>query len=165
MTRLDNLTLKDLNSSLTTTLSRLQSQPTARTIILIDGLDFLLAVQPTATATQAQNLLLDLQSKVHNIVITFAADSALLHNTDASATPLEFEHSTFARTLAHSSNWMFQLRPLETGQSKEVSGSMRVSKGGAWEEKDDQERKLDGGEWLYHFRGDGVVRVWGRGEA
>lgn len=99
------------------------------------------------------------------MVVTCAADSALLHNIEASATPLEIEHSKFVRSLAHAASWVFQLRPLETGQSREVSGSVRISRGGAWDEDDDEREELGGGEWLYQVKGDGSVRVWGRSEA
>ena len=98
------------------------------------------------------------------MVITCAADSALLHNIEASATPLEMEHAILARSLAYNARWLFQLRPLETGQSREVSGSVRISHGGAWDD-DVEEGGMSEGEWLFHVKGDGNVRVWGRGEA
>jgi elongator complex protein 6 len=69
--------------------------------------------------------------------------------------------------MAHQSRWVFQLRGLDTGSAKDVSGVIRVSKGG-----DDQDeipssastKELLDAEWLYQLKGDGSVRVWGRGE-
>lgn len=88
---------------------------------------------------------------------------------DASATPLEHEHGELVRGLAWQAGWVVQLRPLETGSAREVNGSVRVSKGGAWEGQGDEagegEAELEEGEWLFHVKGDGGVRVWGRGEA
>lgn len=109
-------------------------------------------------------MLLDLQRRAQNIIVTCAADSALLHNTESSATPLEIEHASLARSLAYGAEWVFQLRPLETGQSKEVSGSVRLSRGGAREIVEGV-KDLEEGEWLYHVKGNGSVTVWGRGEA
>ena len=162
---LDDLTLKSLTNAFGKAVQSISApQPTAPIIILIDGLDFLLASQPSTSIAEVQQLLLDLQCSAHNVVIACAADSTLLHNSEASATPLELDHTVFARTLAHNTRWIFQLRPLETGQSKEVSGSVRASRGGAWEAIEGQQDLADG-EWLYHLKGDGSVRVWGRGEA
>jgi len=162
---LESLTLKDLNLCLISAIKVLSAEdPSSKILVIIDGIDFLLACQPKTSSNDIQQVLLELQSLVHGVVTTCAADSALLHSTDASATPLELEHTTLARGLAHQARWLFQLRPLETGQSKEVSGSIRISKGGAWESTEGT-RDLVEGEWLFHFRTDGGVKVWGRGEA
>jgi elongator complex protein 6 len=62
-----------------------------------------------------------------------------------------------------------QLRELDTGVARDVSGVLRVSKGGSW----DAALELNGSEgraaWeekeaLYFVQGDGAVRVFGRGE-
>lgn len=131
---------------------------------MLDGLDFLLASQPGISTLEVQQLLLDLQMRAHSVIVTCVADSALLHNTEASATPLEIEQSNLVRSLAHNAQLVFQLRPLETGQSKEVTGSVRVSRGGAWDVEEGS-TELEDGEWLYHLSGGGMVKVWGRGEA
>ena len=162
---LGNLTLKNLNACLTTAIRHLSSRDSSCKIATVfDGLDFLLACLPQTTSSEVQQMLLELASHVHSIIVTCTADSALVYNTEASATPLEFEHTTLARSLAHQAKWLFQLRPLDTGQSKEVSGSVRVSKGGAWESSE-MATDLVESEWLFHFRNDGGVKVWGRGEA
>ena len=163
--QLENLTLKDLDLCLASAIKVLSAQDASSKILaFFDGMDFLLACQPKTSSSDIQQMLLEMQSRVHGVTITCAADSALLHSTDASATPLELEHTTLARGLAHQTRWLFQVRPLETGQSKEVSGSVRVSKGGAWESTEGT-RDLEEGEWLFHFRNDGGVKVWGRGVA
>lgn len=57
-----------------------------------------------------------------------------------------------------------QLRNLETGAASDVSGVLRVSKGGAWEgDEISAEENLEK-EVLYFVQRDGGVRVFGRGE-
>lgn len=144
----------------------MQSAASSKTVVVIDGIDFLLACDPDITSTDVRQLLTEIQSKVSSMTVTCAADDPLLHNMDASATPIEQEHGAFVRQLAYQARLVFQLRPLETGHSKEVNGTVRVSRGGAWESVDGvSSRELEEGEWLYHVRGDGMAKVWGRGEA
>lgn len=65
---------------------------------------------------------------------------------------------------------VLQLRGLDTGVARDVSGVLRVSKGGAWDAA--LEAKKDGNEqaaWeerevLFFVQGDGAIRVFGRGE-
>ena len=68
-----------------------------------------------------------------------------------------------------------QLRALDTGSAKDVSGVIRVSRGGGdrdtngsgngqEESKAGNDIELTDSEWLYQVKGDGSVRVWGRGE-
>lgn len=164
ITTLSSLSLTAVIDALNKSLFGVTQSQDARITILLDGLDFLLASQPDITALKVYQLLLDLQTRAHSVVATCAADGPLLHNIEALATPLELEHSNLTRLLAHNAQLVYQLRPLETGQSKEVTGSVRVSKGGAWE-SEEGETELEDGEWLYYLSGSGTVKVWGRGEA
>lgn len=134
----------------------------------MDGIDLLLAIDPVATPLSIQHFLTDLQSKVHNVIVTCAADEPLLHNAGTAATPLEYEYGVLIRGLGYQASWVIGLRELETGFSAEVDGTVRVGRGGGWiggvEEKGDA-AELEGGEWLFRVGGNGGVRVWGRGEA
>lgn len=58
-----------------------------------------------------------------------------------------------------------QLRNLETGAARDVSGVLRASKGGAWSDNGstDTETKWEK-EVLYFIQRDGSVNVFGRGE-
>ena len=102
--------------------------------------------------------------------MTLSADSPLIHNASDSAhrqaTPLETEHAAFAVGSAHRARTVMQLRNLETGAARDVSGVLRISKGGAWE---GGESKGEGGweerEVLYFIQRDGGVSVFGRGES
>lgn len=72
--------------------------------------------------------------------------------------------------LAHQASRVVQLRGLDTGAARDVSGVLRVSKGGGgpvpgpWDEAGVEGDDEGEGEWLYQIKGDGSVRVWGRGE-
>lgn len=85
-------------------------------------------------------------------------------------TPLERNHAHFLTSAAHQSRWVLQLRGLDTGNAKDVTGVIRVSRGGDMgiEGYDGDDGKvqaaLPDAEWLYQLRGDGSVRVWGRGD-
>lgn len=64
---------------------------------------------------------------------------------------------------------MLSLRPLDTGKARDVSGVIRVSRGGAWDDDNDddeegqeQQKELEA---LYFVQNDGGVRVFERGEA
>lgn len=135
----------------------------SKTTLIIDGIDFLIASQPSVTALGLSQLLLDLRNCVHHMVAVCSADTPLLHNQTASATPLEKEHLALLTIMAHQSNTVMQLRSLDTGAAKDVSGILRISQGGVDEDTEEEVEAL-GGEWLYQMKGDGSVRVWTRGE-
>ena len=67
------------------------------------------------------------------------------------------------------SKWVLSLRPLDTGKARDVSGVIRVSRGGAWDDDDDEEEEAKEQqkelEALYFVQNDGGVKVFERGEA
>ena len=99
--------------------------------------------------------------------MTLAADSPLIHNASASehsiATPMETEHAAFAIGLAHRAQLVMQLRTLDTGAARDVSGVLRISRGGGFNA--DADGRLEEKEMLYYIQRDGGVRVFGRGES
>ena len=110
---------------------------------------------------------------VHSTIVTAAADSPLIHNDLSSSrqpTPLETEHASLVVTLAHQSRMVMQLRELDTGVARDVSGVLRISKGGKSEEDSQptttqaEHFRLEEKEVLYFVQGDGAVRAFGRGE-
>jgi hypothetical protein len=139
-------------------------------VMLIDSLDFLLASQPDISTLSLQSFLSTLRSQAHSLVLTMHADDPLLQiakSTDNdTGTDLERNHAHFLTSLAHQSSWIWQLRGLDTGSAKEVSGVIRVSRGASFEEDEgaSSQQELRDCEWLYQLKGDGSVRVWGRGE-
>ena len=111
---------------------------------------------------------------MHSAIITLAADSPLIHNAHLSgeqATPLEMEHAALVVGMAYQARMVMQLRGLDTGVAKDVSGVLRVSKGGGWvpesgpESGHDNYHVWEEREMLYFVQGDGAVRVFGRGES
>ena len=136
----------------------------SKTIVIMDGLDFLLASRPSFTNLALSRTIMTLRQYVHNIIVTSSADYPLLHNSSSSAAPLEGEHRAFVTTMAHQSRMVVQLRSLGTGAAKDISGVLRVSAGGAHDESKDDDAAFEEAEWLYQVRGDGSVRIWGRGE-
>ena len=80
-------------------------------------------------------------------------------------TPLEVEHAAFAIGSAHRARMVMQLRNLETGAAKDVSGVLRISKGGGWDGENDAGSSWEEKEVLYFIQRDGGVTMFGRGES
>ncbi|OAP59545.1 hypothetical protein AYL99_06843 [Fonsecaea erecta] len=147
-------------------------------LIFLDGIDFLIACQPSFSSTSMQEFLSTLRIQSHALVLACSADTPLMHvatSSNEGGIPLERNHAHLVTALAHQSRWVLQLRGLDTGSAKDVSGVIRASKGGSYESNEDEQRDsgcvearaahdLDDAEWLYQLKGDGSVRVWGRGE-
>lgn len=85
-----------------------------------------------------------------------AADEPLV---SSQATTLEKEHAAFVLSLAHEAEAVLSLRMLDTGTAKDVSGVLRVTRGGGAV----LDRAVDEHEYLYHVGGDGGVKVLERG--
>lgn len=69
--------------------------------------------------------------------------------------------------LAHRADMVLQLRTLDTGAAKDVSGVLRMSRGAGYEtemEGGKDEGEIVEKEVLYFVQRDGGVRVFGRGE-
>lgn len=76
------------------------------------------------------------------------------------ATTLEKDHASFVLSLAHEAETILSLRLLDTGIAKDVSGVVRITRGG----DGGGERQIEEKEYLYHVGGDGGVRVFERGQ-
>jgi len=149
----------------------------AKPIVIVDAIDVTLALgaqQPHHSSPAARtlaSLVLGLREISHSTTLACSADLALLHpSASGPATPLETAHRAFVVTLAHQARFVLQLRGLGTGAARDVSGVLRVSKGGGGgggegeEMTEDEDEDDAGGEWLYLAKGDGSVSVWGKGE-
>lgn len=77
--------------------------------------------------------------------------------------------SRFIVGQAHAAKWVVGVRGLDTGVARDVSGVVRVSRGGdagSWDEEEDHNNKREKEkdmEVLYFVQGDGGVRVFERG--
>ncbi|KAL2888025.1 Elongator complex protein 6 [Ceratocystis lukuohia] len=130
--------------------------PGKNIVLIIDQIDFLLAATE-GSATELQNALLSLRENVHSTILTVAADSALIAEQN---TALERNHAGLALDLAHQADTVISLRMLDTGVARDVSGVMRITRGG----QDHDERNTEEHEYLYYVSGDGGVRVFERGQ-
>ncbi len=83
-----------------------------------------------------------------------AADDPLIKEQE---TTLEKQHAWFTLSLAHEADTVLSLRLLDTGAAKDVTGVIRITRGGSRSEGKDHE-------YLYHVGGDGGVRVFERGQ-
>ncbi|KAJ5766852.1 uncharacterized protein N7511_004468 [Penicillium nucicola] len=139
-------------------------------VLILDQPDLLLAATGPGMgigATEMAEWVTGLQQHAHATVLTLATDAPLIHNASVSAgqlaTTIESEHAAFAIGLAHRARSVMQLRTLETGAAKDVSGVLRISRGGGWSAG--EEESLEEKEVLYFIQRDGGVSVFGRGES
>ncbi|EGE05850.1 hypothetical protein TEQG_04859 [Trichophyton equinum CBS 127.97] len=140
-------------------------------LLVLDQPDFLLASTGPSMqvgSTEMGELIMGLRRLVHSTIITVAADSPLMHSSQQ-PTSLEIEHSALVVSLAHQAQMVMQLRGLDTGVARDVSGVLRVSKGGALADTDTLKNGENDDTWeekevLYFVQGDGSVKVFGRGE-
>ncbi|KEQ59170.1 uncharacterized protein M437DRAFT_57359 [Aureobasidium melanogenum CBS 110374] len=170
---LKDSSISSTHSSLTSLLTTLSSShPSRRIHLILDAPTLLLSTSSSPSASALSSLLLSLRSLVSTTTLVLEADfpflAAALPDLQHKATPLEAAHAAFVVQQAHISTWVLSLRPLDTGKARDVSGVIRVSRGGAWDddvedEVKEQERKEL--EALYFVQNDGGVRVFERGEA
>ncbi|ROW10184.1 hypothetical protein VMCG_01688 [Cytospora schulzeri] len=129
-----------------------------KVVLVLDQPDLLLAAaaaEDGTTSTALRDVVLDLREKVHATVITLAADEPLVSSQN---TALEKEHAAFVLSLTHEAEAVLSLRLLDTGTAKDVSGVVRITRGGGA-----LERAIEEHEYLYHVGGDGGVKVFERG--
>lgn len=109
-----------------------------------------------------------LRKHVHSTLITLSADSPLMHYEE-SGNPLEVEHTSLVVGMAYQARIVMQLRGLETGVARDVSGVLQINRGTSFKNSaglkgSGQEDSLEPKEVLYYVQADGAVRVFGRGE-
>ncbi|KAJ5768302.1 hypothetical protein N7533_000885 [Penicillium manginii] len=162
--------LDALERDISTVIAKLKTAEDDEVLLIIDQPDFLLASTGPSYAIGATEMMdwaTGLQQAAHATVLTLAADSPLLHNAPVASnqmsTPVESEHAAFAIGLAHRAQSVMQLRTLETGAARDVSGVLRISRGGGW--STGAEENLEEKELLFYIQRDGGVRVFGRGES
>lgn len=174
ITHLTSASPTSTHKLLTTTLSSLHTaHPTSKIHLILDAPTLLLATSPTPSASTLSHLLLSLRSLVTTSTLLLQTDTPFLSAAlpdSTPSTPLEAAHAAFVVQQAHVSKWVVSLRPLDTGKARDVSGVVRVSRGGAWDddvevEEDKQEAETKELEALYFVQNDGGVRVFERGEA
>lgn len=175
-------TLSQLSPSSSSS-SQSQPQPQPQTILILDTPSFLLYDHPKTSSRTLLALLLRLRAlpSIHSVILSLPADGPLLaaspysafnpsnrsdeHENDRVATgstPLDIESASFIIGSAYQANVVMACRGLDTGWAEDVSGVVRVSRGGAELAHGQAERTERGGEWLYYITKDGGAKVWGR---
>lgn len=136
---------------------------------MLDNPDILLATAST-TAQELNTFVLDLRShpQVHATYLSASADLPLVSATvTETRIPVEAETAAFVASQAHASRLLFSGRELETGAAKDVSGVLRITRGGDFYDLDDDEdedsSEAKEAELLYLVQRDGSVKVFGRG--
>ncbi|KAI5291100.1 hypothetical protein KEM54_006323 [Ascosphaera aggregata] len=130
-------------------------------LLLIDQPDLLLAASggESIGATELTDCIMGLREVVHSTVVTLSADSPLIHNTAPGSTPLEVESASFIASMAYQAQMVMQLRNLDTGFAKDVSGVLRISRGGKFALPQESKGRDSPGwvekEFLYLLKNDG----------
>ncbi|KAH8703724.1 hypothetical protein BGW36DRAFT_423273 [Talaromyces proteolyticus] len=184
-----NAALEGLEKDIISLISSIKSTEGDDPLLILDQPDLLLAATPGINAADISDWVMALQQvcapysrkgclkqeliipetkHVHSTVITASADSPLVHTAyaageDGKATPLETQHSAFVVGLAHQARLVMQLRTLDTGAAKDISGVLRISRGGGF--ANDANETVEEKEVLYFVQRDGGIKVFGRGEA
>lgn len=147
-------------------------------MLILDGIDFLLgaasltsdevkdaiwALREVRCSTPYRYLYLTLiLQNVHSTIVSVAADYSLIQ---AQSTPLELHHAAFVLSIAHQAKTIWEVRELDTGSARDVSGVLRISRGPAVEEEEEPGVELEEKELLYHVTGDNGVKVFERGSS
>lgn len=174
--------LKGTYDIISQSLRSLTSSETEKPMLVIESPDILLATT-SLPAYELWDFLLDLREISHSIVITLSADTPLLSPAISLATNifnnqqqpplgagahtrLETQHSAFMGMAIHNAEWVVGLRLLDTGVARDVSGVLRVTRGGVAQ---DGGEKRDSGaaekerELLYYLGEGGGVEIFDRG--
>ncbi|KAI4264381.1 MAG: hypothetical protein L6R42_000508 [Xanthoria sp. 1 TBL-2021] len=133
-----------------------------RILLVLDGIDFLLAATET-TVDDLLDSILELREHVHTTIVSASADYPLIQ---AQRSPLELDHAAFVMSLAHEANVVWGVRELDTGSARDVSGVLRITRGPAIEKIEDPSGEdVEEKELLYFVAGDGGVSVFERGSS
>ncbi|KAF2773886.1 hypothetical protein EJ03DRAFT_263914 [Teratosphaeria nubilosa] len=131
--------------------------------LVIDSPDILLALN-LATALDLDVLLLKLRKLAHSALVACCADlpfmAAATQGQDVRATPIETETASFVVKLAHNARFVMGLRELDTGAAKDVSGVLRITRGAAAYESEEEVKEMEA---LYLVGRDGSAKVYERG--
>jgi elongator complex protein 6 len=157
---LSTSSLSSVEKKITTALAQAQaSNSSSKTLLVLDYPSLLLAITPNLTSTTLSTLILTLRShsSVHSTLLTTPADgpflSATQPDTNAAPTPIESEAAAFTVQQAHCARSVLSVRELGTGAARDVSGVLRVTKGG---KSEDGVKEWEG---LYIVGRDGGVKI------
>lgn len=159
--------MEDTEGKVTEEISKLSSsfgEGEGKILLLLDSPDVDLATASTTTL-ELNRFLLRLRSQVHATVLICSADQPLVSSAtgESKPTPIEAETAAFVTTQAHSARLVLSVRELDTGAAKDISGVLRITKGGCYDEFESDEHDVNEAELLYLVQRDANAKVFSRG--
>lgn len=152
--------LSKISEEILSAIKGLKSGDDGKVVLIIDGLDLVLAAGGEAvTVGEIEDLVMDVREEVYATIMALSADAPLI---DSQQTPLETNHAALVLGTAHQAELIMSLRLLDTGTARDVSGVIRITLGEGAETGDGQQ--LEEKELLYFVGGDGAVKVFERGQ-
>ena len=148
-------TMARAEKKLLTAVSGLAS--TGQTLLVLDLPDIMLATG-ASTAIELNQLLLKLRSQAHAMILSCSSPLPA-HASEMVPTPIEAEHAAFVVHQAHLARCVMSVRELQTGAARDVSGVLRVTRGGAIYDADEVYGEIKEMEALYLVQRDGTVNI------
>ncbi|KAK9462265.1 uncharacterized protein V1516DRAFT_611912, partial [Lipomyces oligophaga] len=99
---------------------------TRKPIVIVEGMDVLHALN-VLSAVDILRFIMDLQEHSKTCVVSVSGDLSFLQGS----TPLADSQFNLISSLINRSNAVFALRPLDSGHAHDVTGTLRISRGGA----------------------------------
>jgi elongator complex protein 6 len=128
-------------------------------ILILDSPDLLLGIEGIP-ADALLCLVLELRSLAKSTVILTSSD--IFPFIDGSLpSALQIEQQQFLVSLIHQADYVLSSRTLDTGQASDVSGVLRVTRGG--HVSTSEESQAIDKEYLYHVDAGRAAHVWQRG--
>ncbi|KAK6435209.1 hypothetical protein LTR95_008604 [Oleoguttula sp. CCFEE 5521] len=141
-------------------------------LLILDTPTLLFSLAPETTSSDLNRMLLALRDheRMHSTIIALPSDlpyvSAATPNADHVPTPLETAHAGFTMQQVHLARLVLGCRELDTGAARDVSGVLRITKGGGWNddehgasERQQVAEELKEGQWRYLVGRDGSVKI------
>ncbi|KAI6325247.1 hypothetical protein MCOR29_003860 [Pyricularia oryzae] len=152
--------LNGIQAAIRASIDTLRGATSQKVMLIVDQPDLLLAATG-ATVSGLHDMILELREHVHATVITLSSDEPLVGLQQQ--TTLEREHASLALSLAHEADVLLALRLLDTGTANDVSGVVRITRGGG-SGCGNGRAPVEEHEYLYQVGGDGGVKVFERGQ-
>ncbi|POS82251.1 hypothetical protein EPUL_005880, partial [Erysiphe pulchra] len=149
--------LKYINEEIRTAIKTIKEENEKKVLLVIDGVDVLLAAAKDVNPLTLEDMIVELREEVQATVLALSADLPLVTSLQ---TPLERDHAAFLMSIAHQSDLIMNLRLLDTGIAKDVSGVIRIT----CKELAEGQPKHEDKEFLYFVGADSKVKLFERGQ-
>ncbi|CAI4218295.1 unnamed protein product [Parascedosporium putredinis] len=121
---------------------------------------------PSGAAQRETILILD---QVDCYLALTSSQNTPVQVLDLLASLRERSHASLVLSTAHEARAVISLRTLDTGTAKDVSGVLRIGRGGAYEDgatagDEDEAYEVEAHEYLYFVAQDGGLKIFERGQ-